>query len=140
MRKSNFSISILISSLLTGCATLGFDFDSQEYTYRENWQQYSPYESELSQGNPRLPRSQSYDSPESSGAYYHSSASDLYLGMRMDDVRQNWGEPRRVDTAGHWGSGNQRWVYSPPPSLRGFQSERVIYFEEGRVAGWETTD
>jgi hypothetical protein len=63
---------------------------------------------------------------------------DITLGMTHEDVMNIWGEPRSIDRAGHDSSGNQRWVYyeglSSPWSL---STMRVVYFEEGRVVGWD---
>ncbi len=64
---------------------------------------------------------------------------DLVLGMQMSDVRNVWGEPRDVQMAGDPRYGNQRWIYfeglsSPWSTSRA----RIVYFENGRVVGWET--
>lgn len=64
---------------------------------------------------------------------------DLVLGMDMNDVRSVWGAPREVQTAGDPRHGNQRWIYpNGLYSAAGVGSARVVYFEAGRVAGWET--
>jgi hypothetical protein len=64
---------------------------------------------------------------------------ELVLGMNMQDVLSVWGEPRNIESAGDPSLGNQRWIYSEglshPNSL---SAARVIYFENGQVAGWET--
>lgn len=65
----------------------------------------------------------------------------LKLGMSMDDVRSLWGEPRAIDTAGARGMGFERWTYFTGLSSRwALSSARVVYFENGHVAGWETND
>lgn len=64
---------------------------------------------------------------------------ELILGMDMRDVRTAWGEPGEVQIAGNPAMGNQRWIYYTSPSLRwGLRQARVVYFEGGKVAGWET--
>lgn len=64
---------------------------------------------------------------------------DVTLGMGMEDVLRSWGEPRSVDTAGDPRSGNQRWVYYDGLSSRwGMSQKRILYFERGRLVGWET--
>lgn len=64
---------------------------------------------------------------------------DVTLGMKPNQVRSAWGTPMDVQVAGHPDSGNQRWIYSEGLSLRyGTQPIRIVYFEDGKVAGWET--
>ncbi len=64
---------------------------------------------------------------------------DIVLGMSADDVRSVWGDPRSVETAGDSGSGNEKWTYyeglSAPWSM---SSTRTIFFENGKVVGWQT--
>jgi len=62
---------------------------------------------------------------------------DLILGMNMDEVRAAWGEPREVEMAGDPRQGNHRWLYFNGLSLLG---RKIVYFENGRVAGWDTSD
>jgi hypothetical protein len=62
---------------------------------------------------------------------------DIFLGMEMRDVRDIWGIPLDIESAGDPRSGNQRWVY--PGSLEWVSyGKRLVYFEAGRVVGWET--
>ena len=64
---------------------------------------------------------------------------DVALGMTMNDVAHAWGTPGAVNTAGEPMMGNQQWIYFQGLSSRyGNGSKRVVYFEQGRVAGWET--
>jgi hypothetical protein len=71
---------------------------------------------------------------ESARRYY-----DLTVGMSMSDVASIWGEPRDVETAGNPALGNQRWTYYEGLSSRwSMSTARMIYFERGRVVGWET--
>ncbi len=63
----------------------------------------------------------------------------LTLGMEMPQVLELWGKPTDVKAAGEPSDGNQRWVYSEGVAgLYGLGTNRVIYFEQGRVAGWES--
>ena len=65
---------------------------------------------------------------------------ELVVGMEMKDVRSTWGEPKLMEVAGDPKYGNQRWVYPEGISQRwGVASSRILYFEDGRLAGWETT-
>ncbi|HTL12288.1 MAG TPA: hypothetical protein VL588_07360, partial [Bdellovibrionota bacterium] len=69
------------------------------------------------------------------------SESEVYLGMPMEQVRTAWGDPRRIQIAGDPGFGHQRWIYETGAEAggEGTTGTRVLYFEQGRVAGWETT-
>lgn len=62
---------------------------------------------------------------------------DLIVGMHMGDVYKVWGQPNEVETAGTGGSGNERWTYFEGLS-RGLSPARIVYFESGKVIGWET--
>lgn len=65
---------------------------------------------------------------------------DIALGMPQDYVRKSWGEPTQVETSGNSIYKNERWQYlkqvSTPQGYR--QESRMVYFEGGRVVGWET--
>lgn len=65
---------------------------------------------------------------------------DLAKNMTMKAVEQSWGEPEMKEVAGDQLYGNERWLYKKLVSTGdGYKQERrVIYFEAGRVAGWET--
>jgi hypothetical protein len=65
---------------------------------------------------------------------------DIGLGMPMDFVRQAWGEPQSIEVSGNPALRNERWRYSRQVSTAdGFKQEkRFVYFENGRVAGWDT--
>lgn len=64
---------------------------------------------------------------------------DVTLGMTRQAVRDSWGEPELVEVAGNPIYGNERWKYlEEVSSPEGYQTEaRIIYFESGRVVGWE---
>ena len=64
---------------------------------------------------------------------------DIIMGMEPGQVVQAWGQPRDVEYAGSPGTGNERWFYYSGLSQR-YQLDRirVVYFESGKVAGWET--
>jgi hypothetical protein len=65
---------------------------------------------------------------------------DVGRGMSRTAVKQSWGEPDAVEVAGNSLYGNERWRYSKQVSTEeGYKLEtRIIYFEAGRVVGWET--
>ena len=58
--------------------------------------------------------------------------------MSKRAVQESWGEPERIEVAGNPTYGNERWKYSTyVSSTEGFnEEERMIYFEGGRVVGW----
>lgn len=66
-------------------------------------------------------------------------AQDIILGMTPAHVMESWGDPDVKEFAGNAMRGNERWKYSKfIPQSDGFEKEvRVIYFEHGRVVGWE---
>jgi hypothetical protein len=67
-------------------------------------------------------------------------ANDIAVGMTKQAVRDSWGEPDLVEVSGNPIYGNERWHFSEQsPSTDGYQTKkRVVYFESGRVVGWES--
>ncbi|MFZ4404301.1 MAG: hypothetical protein ACOYOK_09395 [Pseudobdellovibrionaceae bacterium] len=65
---------------------------------------------------------------------------DIHVGMPQDFVRRSWGEPNNIETSGLAVYKNEKWQYSKFVSAHdGFKKEiRTVYFEDGKVAGWET--
>ncbi|RME17217.1 MAG: hypothetical protein D6797_02980 [Bdellovibrio sp.] len=65
---------------------------------------------------------------------------DIIPGMKQKDVIESWGEPQSIEVAGNPLYKNERWKYQKMiPSNEGYKKEvRIIYFEGGRVVGWET--
>ena len=65
--------------------------------------------------------------------------SDIILGMPKEAVVQSWGEPEIVEVAGNPLYGNERWKYVEfVTTQEGYQrEERIVYFQNGKVAGWE---
>jgi hypothetical protein len=66
-------------------------------------------------------------------------ANDIALGMTQKAVTQSWGDPDAVEVAGNPLYGYERWRYNRYISgNEGYQKElRIVYFEGGRVVGWE---
>lgn len=66
--------------------------------------------------------------------------SDIAIGMPMDYVIKSWGEPMSRQVSGNPYLRNEKWKYSRNISTRdGYKKEnRLVYFEGGRVVGWET--
>jgi hypothetical protein len=64
---------------------------------------------------------------------------DIAVGMGRQAVLESWGDPAAIEVAGRPENGNERWTYKEYISTpEGFQEEnRVLYFENGRVVGWE---
>jgi hypothetical protein len=65
---------------------------------------------------------------------------DLTLGMNMELVRKSWGEPESIEHSGNPIYKNEKWRYiRDVPSPNGYKRERrFVFFEGGRVVGWET--
>lgn len=65
---------------------------------------------------------------------------DISVGMPMEYVRRAWGDPVSVDSSGNPIYKNERWKYlRNVPGSDGFhQQKRFVYFEGGRVVGWDT--
>jgi hypothetical protein len=65
---------------------------------------------------------------------------DITLGMTQENVRRAWGEPQIIEASGNPIYRNERWKYAKEtPTLSGYKKERrYVYFEGGRVVGWET--
>jgi hypothetical protein len=64
------------------------------------------------------------------GARSPAGGRDVSMGMNKDDVVRNWGRPERMDIAGDPRQQNERWAY------RKNGNTKYIYFEKGRVEGW----
>jgi hypothetical protein len=66
-------------------------------------------------------------------------SNDIALGMSQKAVMESWGDPDAVEVAGSAIYGYERWKYNRYISgNEGYQKEmRVVYFEGGRVVGWE---
>jgi len=64
---------------------------------------------------------------------------DIALGMSQKGVTESWGDPDIVETAGNALYGFERWKYNRYVSGDdGYKKElRIVYFEGGRVVGWE---
>ncbi|MCB0363272.1 MAG: hypothetical protein KDD35_11140, partial [Bdellovibrionales bacterium] len=67
-------------------------------------------------------------------------ANEIILGMSQAAVTESWGDPDVIEFAGDPIYRNERWKYSKyVSSEEGYRREmRLIYFEAGRVVGWET--
>jgi hypothetical protein len=61
--------------------------------------------------------------------------------MEMDEVLKTWGEPISSSHAGDQTQGNAMWVYPSTGNelTHGSGGRRILYFEGGQLAGWETT-
>lgn len=67
-------------------------------------------------------------------------SNDIAKGMSMTAVTQSWGEPDLKEAAGNPIYGNQAWHYRKMVGTGdGYKEEkRVLFFESGRVSGWQT--
>ena len=69
-----------------------------------------------------------------------SDKQDIAVGMTVQLVRRAWGEPEAIETSGNPIYRNERWKYvKDVPTTSGYKRERrFVFFESGRVVGWET--
>jgi hypothetical protein len=65
---------------------------------------------------------------------------DIAVGMPQDYVKKAWGEPQDKEVSGNPLYKNEKWKYTRYVSTGdGFKKEtRYVYFEGGKVVGWET--
>lgn len=65
---------------------------------------------------------------------------DIAIGMPMDYVLKSWGDPKVREVSGNPLFKNEKWKYLRSiPTEDGFKQEkRTVYFEGGKVVGWET--
>lgn len=65
---------------------------------------------------------------------------DIAIGMPNEIVKKSWGDPLNIETSGNALFKNEKWRYmrtvSTPDGFK--QEKRIVYFEGGRVVGWET--
>ena len=128
------SIRLLVISgalFFQGCALLDFD--------EKKGDDVDPI-ARVAGANRVAPTSQSGADPEEFQERVRSAVAyrELIQGMDMQAVRSVLGEPYDIETAGDAGSGNQRWIYPLGLSGRfGLGSERALYFESGKLVGWE---
>lgn len=66
-------------------------------------------------------------------------AKDIALGMPMNLVKESWGNPDSIEVSGNPQFKNERWHYNRYVSSQdGYKAEKKsVYFEGGRVVGWE---
>lgn len=60
--------------------------------------------------------------------------------MPAEYVKKSWGEPVNIEVSGNPIYRNERWQYNKQVATpQGYKQEkRYVYFEGGRVVGWET--
>ena len=65
---------------------------------------------------------------------------NLVVGMFKKAVIESWGDPDVIEYAGNPVYGNERWKYIKLiSSNNGFDKQiRMVYFEAGKVVGWES--
>ena len=69
-----------------------------------------------------------------------SERQDIAVGMTTQLVRRAWGEPESVEASGNPIYKNERWKYvKDVATSNGYKRERrFVFFESGKVIGWET--
>ncbi len=61
---------------------------------------------------------------------FSTEAQSVMVGMDKVNVIKLWGNPMKIDIAGNPNSQNERWSFYTEGR------KRVIYFENGKVEGW----
>lgn len=125
----------LAASTLTGCAALNIFSDATPAK--------DPVEAaadRIGGGSPeeRIAASSLAESEANARIDRAMMLGQIVTGMKKEQVQAIWGEPAEVETAGDFHEGNQRWVYRDGVSTRwGLKPSRQVYFEHGRVVGWQ---
>ncbi len=140
--KQTFQITFvsILTLTLSGCAALrSIPFlggSAAEEAAEENADPIAAAAERFRQ--PAFSEENSFDARARSPRANAPAPESITTGMSMEEVRQAWGSPRNVETAGDFREGNQRWTYYQGLSSRWSVSPtRVVYFERGQVAGWE---
>jgi len=134
---------VILLALLSGCAAFsGFSSENQFYdedpVAREAMRARGWTGQVFTEEEERLQEERQYRQEQDIQSALESG--NIVLGMSMDQVLSAWGRPRNIETAGDPGYGNQRWVYQDGLSGRwNINPSRTVYFEEGKVPGWETS-
>ena len=65
---------------------------------------------------------------------------DIAMGMSQKAVRESWGDPSRVETSGAEIYRNEKWTFNMEiPTPNGYvPQQRIVFFEAGRVVGWQS--
>ncbi|MES3039272.1 MAG: hypothetical protein V4736_15295, partial [Bdellovibrionota bacterium] len=65
---------------------------------------------------------------------------DIAVGMPMELVAKAWGDPDSKESSGLGWYKNERWKYAEfKATSEGYkQVKKTVYFERGKVIGWET--
>ncbi len=123
---------LICVTLVSGCASIkGSDEDSDDPMVQ------AAAEARRMQSNPRT----KLDLGEGRELQIQRALrlGEVTLGMTTEDVLHVWGQPRWVESAGMSENHDQRWVYVNGLSeRRNVTPWKTVYFEGGRVAGWET--
>ena len=145
------STLILVSLITPGCANLnlalGLDDDDNSNQQVSDSQEggifYDPMSSIAMKLRKPKPMSavgrmaqREAEQDQESAAMRHG---EIIPGMPMASVRSLWGDPVEVQFAGKPGLGHEKWTYFYGLSSNwGMGTSRDVYFEDGRVVGWET--
>ncbi|MGK5082111.1 hypothetical protein WDW37_02310 [Bdellovibrionota bacterium FG-1] len=149
MKKFHLFRWISISSLfltLTGCAALGLKDNSDDPRADPVAAAAARFRNPASDSRPAATESTTQsgdlfgdDETGDEARAQTTYAEHLVLGMPMNQVMALWGQPSQVESAGDSREGNQRWTYFSGLSSRwGLGGRRVVFFEGGHVAGWQT--
>ncbi len=128
-------VSLFLTVFLLSCSSLNPSGPSVGFYDESNLDIHSPYRQTASnpKAEPKAPRLEETQAPQQR---YAPPA--IEPGMDRYEVKSIYGEPTRIDYAGDPSYGNERWFYASPYSLSLSKSgSKLVYFEMGRVVGWE---
>ena len=135
-------LTVLTGMLMTleGCALLSTFHRSETPDPIAQAAYLTRFPQEFSQDQSQLEDHQAFQAQEVSDEIERGlELGEIVLGMKMNDVISIWGQPREIESAGDPRSGNQKWVYLDSISSRWkLGNSRIVYFESGRVTGWDT--
>jgi hypothetical protein len=124
---------LLATTLFTGCASfLEFDDGRDVASVDRGYQEEEQCDTEDCTPH-RVVSAEGVVDPEQVRIKDALAARDVVLGMSRDQVLRSWGAPAVREVAGRRNDGHERWHYGTQYSLQG---ERIVIFENGRVAGW----
>lgn len=118
------SLILVLVTLCTGC--VGLELSPKSNRFAHNKQTFSQQIFEA-------------DKPIKKSIPNELKANSLSRGMTKITVKTLMGEPNDVQIAGNSSYENEKWIYQRYiPTEAGYQKDiKIIYFEKGKVAGWE---
>lgn len=134
----SFVLTILLVST-SGCAVLTSHPNYKPSRYSRHFDSDSPYTENALENLNSDSKKEKKRELKRDQTIYSKSVEQLSTGMSKRSVMTLLGEPTDVQVAGNQRYENEKWVYRRyVPTEAGYQKDtKVIYFEHGKVAGWD---